>query len=111
MNNYKLGKAGEEFAMEYLKQNGMRIIDKNFRSRFAEIDLVAEKNKTIYFVEVKKRKNATFGFGYEAVNFKKIHKIFNLSEVWISKNKKYINYAKQILVVDITAGKIKCYLG
>jgi Holliday junction resolvase-like predicted endonuclease len=49
----KIGQIGEDFACEYLKREGYRIIDRNYLKKWGEIDIVLEKNKKIHFVEVK----------------------------------------------------------
>ncbi len=51
--SYERGKEGEERAVAYLLERGFRIIDRNFRSRFGEIDIVAMKGDVLHFVEVK----------------------------------------------------------
>jgi len=80
MKNYrqKLGIMGEKMAAEYLKKKGYQIIDKNFRTREGEIDLIAEKNKELIFIEVKTRTSLTYGFPEEAVDSKKQQKIFTV---------------------------------
>lgn len=60
-NSQKFGKDGEELAKRYLVQRGYRIIACNWRYKKYEVDLVAEINRTIVFIEVKTRKNNTFG--------------------------------------------------
>jgi putative endonuclease len=57
----ELGKRGENIAKRYLEDNGYEILDENWVHGKAEIDLIAYKNKTIIFVEVKARTNLTFG--------------------------------------------------
>jgi len=49
----KIGQIGEDFACDYLKKEGFKIIDRNYLKKWGEIDIVAEKNKKIHFVEVK----------------------------------------------------------
>lgn len=61
------GNRGEEIACEYLKDNGFDIIDRNFRIRGGEIDIIATKNNILIFVEVKTRTSAQFGTGFEAI--------------------------------------------
>ena len=56
MNNVDFGKRGEEAALQYLQANGFYIRDTNWRWGHKELDIVAEKNKTLHVVEVKTRK-------------------------------------------------------
>ena len=57
----QFGKKGESLAARHLKQSGYRIIEKNFRTKQGEIDIIAKDKDTIVFVEVKSRKNDRFG--------------------------------------------------
>jgi putative endonuclease len=77
MNKRDIGKLGEKYAEKLLISQGYRIINKNFRSRFGEIDLVAfdYATKEIAFVEVKTRTSDFFGEPQDAVNHSKKRKI------------------------------------
>ncbi|MBU1024096.1 YraN family protein [bacterium] len=60
----KLGKEGEETASEHLANIGYNIVERNYRSRAGEIDIIAEKDNTIFFVEVKTRRSVEFKESY-----------------------------------------------
>ena len=70
MNREKInfGKEGEEIAAEYLKKKGYKIIERNYRSRLGEIDIVALHKAVTVFVEVKARSGSTFGLPEDAVD-------------------------------------------
>lgn len=85
MEKIKTGKAGEEKAVNYLKGKKYKILEKNFRCPYGEIDIIAEKNKTLVIVEVKYRKNISFGKGYEAVGLPKQQKIIRTTEYYINE--------------------------
>ena len=85
------GNFGEELSVKELLNKGYRILERNFSSRYGEIDIIAEKNKEIVFIEVKYRKTNKFGYGYEAVDRRKIIKILKLANYYI-QSKKYQNY-------------------
>lgn len=70
--NKDLGDFGETAAARYLEEHGMTIAERNFRTRSGEIDIVAEDNGTLVFVEVKTRSSEKFGYPSEAVGFNKI---------------------------------------
>ncbi|VAW58793.1 hypothetical protein MNBD_GAMMA11-2711 [hydrothermal vent metagenome] len=55
------GKAAEALACKHLKENGLRLIEKNFHSRAGEIDLIMQDDNTLVFIEVRYRKNQDFG--------------------------------------------------
>lgn len=61
------GNRGEEIAAEYLKAHGFDIIERNFRIRGGEIDIIAIKDNTLIFIEVKTRTSSQFGTGFEAI--------------------------------------------
>ena len=67
-SNIETGKSGEKIAELYLRSKGYQILRKNFRHKRAEIDLVVQKEDTLIFVEVKFRKNSTYGFPEEFVS-------------------------------------------
>ena len=68
MNKRTEGTRFERVAEEYLKEQGYRILMRNFRCRQAEIDLVAREGKYLVFVEVKERSSTARGYGYESVD-------------------------------------------
>lgn len=70
-----LGRLGERLAGDALEARGYRIIERNFRCRSGEIDLVAEEGQDLVFVEVKTRRGTAFGLPEEAVNNRKALKI------------------------------------
>ena len=65
------GRLGEEATARLLEQRGWRILARNFRRRFGEIDIVARQGETLVFVEVKTRSSARFGAPAEAVDARK----------------------------------------
>lgn len=69
------GKRAEKVACSLLKSKGYKIIDRNFRCSFGEIDIIALKDDQTVFVEVKARRSDTFGQPEEAVTSKKLEKI------------------------------------
>lgn len=75
-----LGSAGEKLAIKLLKQKDYQILDKNFRSRFGEIDIIALEDKTLVFVEVKTRWTREYGPPEEAVTQRKIKSIIKTGE-------------------------------
>ena len=85
-DNRKKGNMGEDAAADYLTRKGYEILDRNYRIRDAEIDIIAKKDGTVAFVEVKLRKNSNLGSPAEAVNPAKQKKIISAAEGFIAKN-------------------------
>ena len=75
MRNPELGPWGETLAAEYLKKKRYQIIERNYRSRFGEIDLIAKTGGFLVFVEVKLRKDSQFAEAKEFVDFRKQQKL------------------------------------
>lgn len=85
--NSSKGRAGEAFAVNYIVRMGFKILEKNWRySRFGEIDIIAQDDNTIVFIEVKSRTSCKFGHPFESVDEKKFEKIKKLAEIYLSKN-------------------------
>ncbi|MCA9329223.1 YraN family protein [Candidatus Saccharibacteria bacterium] len=84
MTNYSIGRYAEQVASEYLMNNGYKIVDRNWRTRWCEIDIVAHKNNCLYFCEVKYRKNTNHGHGLEYITKNKITKMQLSAELWVN---------------------------
>lgn len=94
------GDAGESQACDYLKKKGYTICQRNFRGRFGEVDIIAEKGNTLIFVEVKTRRTTGFGQGFEAVTRDKQQKLLKTAELYIVQ-KKHIGPARfDVISID-----------
>lgn len=96
----KLGNTGENLAATFLEKHGYKILEKNFRIRAAEIDIIAQKDNTIIFVEVKTRSNIRKGTPAEAVNLHKQKKIIEAASVFL-QDEKYFDSACRFDVIEI----------
>ena len=76
------GKLAEDYAVKLLTKNGYKVIDRNFRSKFGEIDIIAIKDEYLVFVEVKARWSTKFGKPEEAVTTSKLWKIGRTGEYY-----------------------------
>ncbi len=95
------GKEGEKIAAAYLKKNGYRIIDINFRCPLGEVDIVAREDKEIVFVEVKTRKSNKLGYPEQAVGIRKQKKMSQLA-LWYLQEKNISDVAARFDVLAIT---------
>lgn len=84
--NKNLGKIGEDIATKYLKDLGYEIIERNFRCRSGEIDIIAKDDEEFVFVEVKTRYSLSCGRPAEAVNNTKKKHIYKATEYYVYKN-------------------------
>jgi putative endonuclease len=78
-----LGRTGERMAGEALMRQGYSILERNFRCRYGEVDLVAEHEGELVFVEVKTRRGTAFGRPEEAVTFRKQQKILEVATYYL----------------------------
>lgn len=86
MNDKKtLGNWGEDKAVLYLRLHGYRIVERNFRCRQGEIDVIARKGGVIAFIEVKLRKNAEHGEAREFVTCAKQRRVIASAGLWLGK--------------------------
>lgn len=75
MKKSQIGKLGEDFCTEYLEKRGYKILQRNFHSRYGEIDVIAENETYLVFVEVKTRSHNKIAEPKDAVDFSKQRKI------------------------------------
>lgn len=110
MTTKKLGDLGEQIACEYLVKKRYKILDKNYRIKLGEIDIIAQKrwrlftkrDKTVHFIEVKTIINRDNNFFPEQkVDYRKQSKLRQLAEIWLGKNKFKQPYPYQIDVIGI----------
>lgn len=108
MDTKELGDLGEKIACEYLVKKGYKILGRNYRINFGEIDIIARKkfsffarDKAIHFVEVKTIMNNDSFYPEERVDYRKQKKLNQLSQIWLEKNKFPQNHPYQIDVIGI----------
>ena len=82
-NTTSIGEKGETAVCEYLVREGHKIVERNFKTYFCEIDIVSVKNDKMYFTEVKTRKNALRGGGIAAVDKRKLEQMRYAAECYI----------------------------
>lgn len=83
----ELGTLGERLALDYLKKQGYRIIQTNFKCKFGEIDIIAYHQKAISFIEVKARSTDQFGPPEEAVTRTKQERQKRIAQYYLYKKK------------------------
>lgn len=82
MKRKNLGKRGENQAVKELKRNKYKILERNWRSKFGEIDIIAQKGDFLVFVEVKTRWSKKFGLPEEAITPWKMERIIKTGEYY-----------------------------
>lgn len=82
-----LGFEGEEIAVTHLTGIGFRILERNFRTRWGEIDIIAAKKKEYYFVEVKTRRGLKFGEPIDVLPFYRVERLKKMSLLYAAQKK------------------------
>lgn len=85
MSARALGARGEAIAAAWLEEHGYRVLDRNFRTRFGEIDLIARQGRELVFIEVKTRRGRRFGTPAEAVDARKRRCWMLAAEVYLAR--------------------------
>lgn len=81
------GTKGELAAVERLKQEGYQIIQRNYRNKWGEIDVVAKKGARIVFVEVKSKSGNAYGEPWEMINTWKVGQVERIGQMWCDEHK------------------------
>lgn len=95
-----LGKKGEGIACTFLKRNGFKILARNIKYKFGEIDILAQKGEDIVIVEVKTKASSEFGTPEEEIDYFKKQKLLNLAKAVSQK------YPDKNIKIDVIAIKL-----
>lgn len=82
----KDGQVAEETVAEYLKSNGYKILDRNWKTKFCEVDIIARKDGVVHFVEVKFRGGSNQGDGFDYITHAKLRQMGFAAQIWVSQN-------------------------
>lgn len=94
------GSIAEGHALDYLTKAGLSLIEKNFLSKFGEIDLIMSDNTSLVFIEVRYRKSDTYGSALESVDLRKQQRIIKTAQVYLQKNKPtFMNYRFDVVAI------------
>jgi len=95
--NYLKGRVGEEAAEEFLRKKGYQILERNFRTKFGEIDIIAKQHLrgersshlggVLIFVEVKTKSGEEFGEPWEMVDERKVGQVRRMAELYLMKKR------------------------
>lgn len=105
--NYSTGHEAEKRAADYLEQEGYKIIELNWRTPVCEIDIVAERDKVVYFVEVKYRTTNHQGAGLEYITPKKLQQMQFAARCWIEDHRKQKLKAYELAAVEVSGADYK----
>jgi putative endonuclease len=97
----QLGDQGEDLAAAALRQQGYKILERNYVTAMGEIDLIARQGKTLVIVEVKTRKSSRFGSPQESVSVTKQNRLRRLADYYL-KDKRLVGSPVRFDVVAVT---------
>lgn len=108
MTKKETGSSGEKLAADFLKQHGYKILDLNFRTRFGEIDIVAQDSDTLVFVEVKTRSSQAFGLPEEAVGYRKLQHLLKAAAFYRSLHKNLPEGERvDVVAIETNTGRVE----
>ncbi len=99
----RVGHWGENTAAHYLENKGYRILGRNVRTPYGEIDVIASREDMLFFVEVKTRTNRQFGFPESAVTIKKLDHMLSSAQSFIQDHAEFQNTSWQLDVIAVRA--------
>ncbi|MCW8933322.1 MAG: YraN family protein [Gammaproteobacteria bacterium] len=94
------GKTCENFALNYLTKNGLKLIEKNFNSRYGEIDLIMQHQNAVVFIEVRYRKNEDYGGAKASVTPTKQNKIQKTALYYMQKKGREMNARFDVIAIS-----------
>lgn len=111
MNRADTGRLGELEAARFLERNGYRILERNFRCRSGEIDIIARQGDTLVFVEVKTRAGEAFGSPEESVGGGKQRRMALAASYYLEKTGCHDTDARfDVVAVELKEGRFECRL-
>ncbi|MDI9338471.1 MAG: YraN family protein [Alphaproteobacteria bacterium] len=106
-NNQEVGQFSEEIASDFLIAKGWIILERNWRHKHWEIDIIALFNNTLHFVEVKMRSSNTFGYPEEAIKKEKMNHLKWAASAYQLKNPKYLWVQFDVVSILLTKNRIQ----
>lgn len=87
VNTHILGQSAEDLAAEYLAERKVKVVDRNYRTRFGELDIIGKDGRQTVFFEVKAKSTSKFGKPYEMVTARKKRKIISTAKSYLLEKK------------------------
>lgn len=105
IHNGRIGKIGEDFATEFLESKGHAIVERNYRNRYGEIDIITKKDKKIHIIEVK-TSQSKYIRPEENMHAKKMKKVARMAQVYCGESLYCIDLIGVSLNSDCSLNKI-----
>ncbi len=98
----EVGALGEKLAADFLKKRGYRIVERNFRCRQGEIDIIARQGECLVFVEVRTKASSGFGTPEESVTARKREKLASVAETYIQSHDSPSSWRIDVVAVELS---------
>lgn len=105
----KTGQTGEQLALQYFAEKDYTILYTNWRYSHYEIDIIAQKNDKLHFIEVKTRSNKKFGYPEEAVSKKKMQNLMKAGEEFLYQNPGWKKVQYDVLSINFSQNQAPEY--
>jgi putative endonuclease len=109
IDTLKIGNDGEQAACTFLESKGYEILEKNYRYRKSEVDLIVKHDNWLIFVEVKTRSGSFFGYPETFVDRKKQYMIFEAAENYMYEKDWNGNVRYDIVSIMVVKGKLEIF--
>lgn len=106
-HNQELGRRGEDAAAQWYQTSGYSLLERNWRCRDGEIDLIVARDDTVVFVEVKTRSSARYGSGFDAVTQRKRRTIRRVARRWLARQDRWVSDLRFDVVDVDRLGRIR----
>jgi putative endonuclease len=104
-NTQDSGQQGEDIALAFLQKKGLKLIQRNFRSRAGEIDLIMQDEESLIFVEVRYRSSNKFGGALHSVDKKKQSKLIKCAQQYLLKNPTKTGARFDVIAISPSVGQ------
>lgn len=100
LSRLKRGQLAEDMALDFLKQKGLSLVDRNYRTRFGEIDLIMKDESHIVFVEVRFRSSNQFGGAAMSVDHRKQKKLIKCAQHYIANSSTTLGFRFDVVAIS-----------
>ncbi|MEO1888696.1 MAG: YraN family protein [Cycloclasticus sp.] len=100
-----LGQQGEDLALAFLQKNGLTLIQRNYRSRYGEIDLVMQDKQHVVFVEVRFRSSNSFGGALLSVDRRKQSKLIKCAQQYMANESSRLGFRFDVIAISPTVSQ------
>jgi putative endonuclease len=100
----EIGRKGEDLAVDFCRKKGLLVVEKNYRTPFGEIDIIAKDGDVLVFIEVKARAGDAYGAPFEAVDQRKRKKIRNVAISYMKRFKREVPARFDVISISMKQG-------